>query len=339
MIVRANATEPAPFRRNIATSSVTSGPYWGLRVYGDSPHEIGLESLHDYCRTLVDVGERLKEVLVPTGTWWLNLGDTTAGSGGAGGDYNEGGSKDGQRKYRQGRPTIGLPRRTTQGDLFSGPSVDGWDHEHVRLANGNWCLVPQHVAMHLQGAGWILRKEIIWDKIDRRPEDLGHARRPGHSHETILMFARQMEGYKFYPDRLPPRQAVTVDILEALPVGTAGRQTKGARLHRIKGVSGWYGSDRKGLPVVESSDQVAESGGLILANNEEGSVWHIRAGRDENDDHPAVMPEAVVRRCIEVSTDVGDVVYDMFSGSDTTVDVANQMNRVGIGADLYAGAW
>jgi hypothetical protein len=39
--------------------------------------------------------------LKPSGTCFVVIGDTYAGSGGAGGDYNKGGLREGQLRYRQ----------------------------------------------------------------------------------------------------------------------------------------------------------------------------------------------------------------------------------------------
>lgn len=79
--------------RKMPKSSVhcimTSPPYYGLRDYGVDG-QIGLEeSLSDYIGTLIEVGDELRRVLRPDGSWWLNLGDSFAGSGGAGGQWTE----------------------------------------------------------------------------------------------------------------------------------------------------------------------------------------------------------------------------------------------------------
>jgi DNA modification methylase len=63
---------------------VTSPPYFGLRDYGVSG-QIGLEETPDaYVAQLVDVFREARRVLQPDGTLWLNLGDSYAGSWGAG---------------------------------------------------------------------------------------------------------------------------------------------------------------------------------------------------------------------------------------------------------------
>lgn len=50
--------------------------------------------------------------------------------------------------------------------------------------------------------------------------------------------------------------------------------------------------------------------------------------------HPAPFPPEIPRRLIELYTYLGDTVLDPFSGSGTTVQVAQRLGRVGIGCDL-----
>lgn len=57
-------------------SVVTSPPYWSLRDYGVAG-QIGLEPhVNDWVGSLRDVLRETARVLVPTGSVWLNLGDT-----------------------------------------------------------------------------------------------------------------------------------------------------------------------------------------------------------------------------------------------------------------------
>ena len=154
---------------------VSSPPYWGLRAYGDSDAELGRgDSLASFVAGLVDVARECRRVLRPDGTMWWNLGDTASGSGGSGGDYNAGGSKDGRRKWKQGE---------------SG------------MARGTWCGVPNLVADALRADGWLVRCEIVWDKGQERRESLSHVRRPRPAHEMVFMLAPAM-GYRFWTERL-----------------------------------------------------------------------------------------------------------------------------------------
>lgn len=69
---------------------------------------------------------------------------------------------------------------------------------------------------------------------------------------------------------------------------------------------------------------------------ETGSVWHFPPGGN-GDRHLAPFPDELARRCILATTLPGDVVFDPFAGSGTVPRVADQLGRVGLGADLYAG--
>ncbi|MGH7452212.1 MAG: DNA-methyltransferase [bacterium] len=54
---------------------MTSPPYWGKREYNDGG--IGLEASHvEYISSLVKIFEQVKRILKPTGSFWLNIGDT-----------------------------------------------------------------------------------------------------------------------------------------------------------------------------------------------------------------------------------------------------------------------
>jgi site-specific DNA-methyltransferase (adenine-specific) len=55
---------------------ITSPPYFRLRDY-DADGQIGLERHVDqWVEQLAEISEQVRRVLVPTGTFWLNLGDT-----------------------------------------------------------------------------------------------------------------------------------------------------------------------------------------------------------------------------------------------------------------------
>lgn len=150
------------------TTIVTSPPYWGRRSYTDDPREIGRGALSEYVDDLVQVFRHCAQVSSDAVVMWLNLGDTASKSGGAGGDYLKGGSKEGRRPYSQGES--GLPP-------------------------GTWCNVPGRVVAALLDDGWLLRSEIIWDKTKvARPEDPRHVRRPLEQHEKIYMLTRAAAG-------------------------------------------------------------------------------------------------------------------------------------------------
>jgi DNA modification methylase len=79
---------------------ITSPPYWQLRDYGYEG-QWGLEPTYqEYLENLWSLMDAIYPKLKDGGTVWVNLGDTYAGSGGSGGDYNENGLREGQPKVR-----------------------------------------------------------------------------------------------------------------------------------------------------------------------------------------------------------------------------------------------
>ena len=60
---------------------ITSPPYYGLRNYGVDG-QIGLEdSPEEYVKRLTEVFMECHRILKANGTFWLNMGDSYAGSG------------------------------------------------------------------------------------------------------------------------------------------------------------------------------------------------------------------------------------------------------------------
>ena len=52
------------------------------------------------------------------------------------------------------------------------------------------------------------------------------------------------------------------------------------------------------------------------------------------DDHPAVMPKTLARRCIRITSRPGDVVLDPYAGSGTTLLAAKELGRNWVGIEL-----
>jgi DNA modification methylase len=129
---------------------------------------LGLEpTVSQYVNNLVQVGNEIMRILHPSGTWWLVIGDCYNKSGGAGGDYNKGGLKEGQPRY-PGRDVAGLKPKDLVG-------------------------VPWRLAFALQDAGWYLRSDIIWNKPNAMPSSVTD--RPTSSHEHCFLLTKQPKYY------------------------------------------------------------------------------------------------------------------------------------------------
>lgn len=74
--------------------------------------------------------------------------------------------------------------------------------------------------------------------------------------------------------------------------------------------------------------------------SEAEDTWHVPrvcgTFRERQGFHGCQMPEEVLSRIIRLCSNPGDVVYDPFAGSGTTVAVANKLGRCGVGTELSA---
>ena len=158
---------------NVVDCCITSPPYFGLRDYGVDG-QIGLEpTMAEYIDKLVNVFSEVKRVLKPSGTLWLNLGDSYAGSGGMGSDAD--------KKAKRGMAIIKNYNRQR--------NVDG-------ISPKNMLGVPFRVAFALQGSGWILRQDIVWYKPNPMPESVTD--RCTKAHEYIFLLTKSKKYYYDY---------------------------------------------------------------------------------------------------------------------------------------------
>lgn len=205
---------------------LTSPPFLALRSYLPQDHpqkhlEMGSEPTPaDFLDGLLDVVELCRRVLAPHGTLCFELGDTYAGSGGGGGDYSDGGMRDGQPKFdgsgqriratrREGFIANGIepPKRrdVTEGwpldkSLTGIPTLFAWS-----LAYGRNLLRPERTI-----EPWRIRNLICWSRPNPPVGALGDKFRPATSYMTVATLAR---------DRYFDLDAVRT------PVGPVGGQT------------------------------------------------------------------------------------------------------------------
>jgi hypothetical protein len=141
--------------------------------------------------TLLTLTAEWGRVLAPWGSIAIELGDTFAGSGGGGGDYNPGGLREGQQVFsgsaakraRLGGADNDRPARSGRGSTWPRPKC---------LA-----LVPQLYAASLaygrnlltgepSPAGqWLVRNMIVWHRPNPAVGALGDKYRPSTSYITV----------------------------------------------------------------------------------------------------------------------------------------------------------
>ena len=145
---------------------VTSPPFYGQRDYGVR-EQIGLEE-HPamYIFRLTQIFRLAQKVLKPTGSLWVNMGDTFwSGKG----EHKSGEKKQSARRF-------GLRPQDRPGD------------------GGLWCrpkqllLIPHRFAVAMQDAGWLVRNDNVWVKPNPIPDQVRD--RCSMSHEYVFHFTR-----------------------------------------------------------------------------------------------------------------------------------------------------
>lgn len=151
--------------------AVTSPPYYGLRNYGVDG-QIGLEETPEqYVQKLVEIFHVLKRVLRSDGTFWLNIGDSYAGSG-------KGPSN-----------SISRPCQCmSDGSLAGGAAPTSWMKVPESCKPKDLIGIPWMLAFALRADGWYLRSDIPWIKRNSMPSSVRD--RPASSIEHIFLFSK-----------------------------------------------------------------------------------------------------------------------------------------------------
>jgi len=127
---------------------ITSPPYWALRNYEENDEQFGLEDTADgYVDQLILLFDEIHRVLKSTGTCWVNIGDTYAGSGK--GVWNN------------------VDRRKESFMFDKKPAVI------EDVMNKSLTMVPERFALKMiQSKKWALRNQLIWHKPNVKPENV-----------------------------------------------------------------------------------------------------------------------------------------------------------------------
>jgi len=200
---------------------LTSPPYWGLRPYeqdhnweildawkaeGHDVNEcpgfdwyrtngglLGLEPVPEwYIDHLVEILERAKPALKPTGSMWLNIGDTYFA------------------RWASIRPKGRHGLAGTDDRLRRKTPMGGFRQEKQLL------LIPARVAIALQDRRWILRNDLIWYKPNVPPRPFKD--RLVDTHEHFFHFVkRPTEGrakyyYELSETHDPPHDVMKLKV-------------------------------------------------------------------------------------------------------------------------------
>lgn len=292
---------------------MTSPPYWGHRQYSSTG--IGLEkSVQDYLQNLSSVCLEIKRALKPTGSFWLNIGDT---------------------------------------------------YEDKRLLG-----IPWRMALELADQQeWILRNDVIWNKVKGAPDNARDKLRTIHEH--VFHFVKQ-KSYFYDVDaiRSAPRKSRIRNGAVVSATGVSGvryrrqielstdltesekRNALDALSRILKDVLDGELSDFRMIirsqqrathsdseHVSGRARELREKGFYFLKYHPKGSkpsdVWDILPeDTQKRQNHFAAYPEDLCKIPISATCPEDGIVLDPFCGTGTTNIVAFNFGRKSIGIDL-----
>lgn len=264
--------------------------------------QIGLEPTPAaFVEVMVEVFREVKRVLRKDGTLWLNLGDSYAGSWG---NYAPGGIKGVQRERtdegkRWERPAYG-------NDTTRKPATA----EVPGLKPKDLIGIPWRVAFALQDDGWWLRSAITWCKRACMPESVTD--RPTSATEMIFLLAKA-SAYYYDADA----------VKEPMVEGSADRYAYA-----------FGGPKNEALHNGDSRTAVVGKRDLTTGRNQR-NFW-LLGPEPYPGAHYATFPTEIPRRAILAGSKHGDTILDPFLGSGTSLLVARQLGRRGIGIELNA---
>ena len=316
---------------------VTSPPYFGLRDYGVAG-QIGLEpSLGDYLDAMVGVCREVRRALKPSGTLWLNIGDSYAGSWGA--QSREHAGKHAPNVSALSANQVKAAQRKTHTGAIREPGLKPKD----------LMLVPARLALRLQDDGWWVRSEIIWHKPNPMPESVTD--RPTCAHERVWLLSKS-EHYFYDADAirepLAPasvaRLGQDVESQSGSSRANGGSKTNGTmkavRFGGSKGQGDFGAASRRASGNAWEPKAVTSprhDGNNWNENDGRGfmptgaganarNVWTI-ASEPYGGAHFAVMPPKLAERCILAGCPLGGHVLDPFGGAGTIGLVADRLGR------------
>lgn len=176
--------------------------------------------------------------------------------------------------------------------------------KHEKYIESSLFAVPQKLVIKMLESGWIFRQQIIWQKPNCMPEST--EKKFTKDYEVIFMFSKS----KFHKFNFLQEDMVTKDL--SRPKGSKGMIPQAGRRNDEKSIKAEYKRHMR-------------------------SVWSIPTVSTKNENHYATFPKELARRLILCSTDENDTVLDPFCGSGTTLKVAKQLNRQGIGIEINEG--
>ncbi len=297
---------------DVADCCITSPPYWSKRKY-DGSNGLGNEpGWEDYVTSLVDVFREVGRILKPTGSLWLNIGDTYLN-----------------------KNLCGIPWR-----VAFGLQEDGWILRNSVVwdkVKGNPCNSKDKLRNVHEYVFHFVRQSRYFYDVDA----IRNAPRKPYYRNGRIVTPTGVSGSKYekqinQSEELSPEQkkAALATLEETLRKVERGDMQDFRMI--IRGTQRSTHSDS--LEFSGRANELRSRGFCILPYHKNGSkpgdVWHI-IPEDEwrKDSHYAPFPMELCETPIKATCPGNGVVLDPFVGTGSSLAAALDLGRRGIGVD------
>jgi site-specific DNA-methyltransferase (adenine-specific) len=183
---------------------------------------------------------------------------------------------------------------------------DRWIADWPQLIPGRvlWCFGSMRVFFDHKAefSGWKLAQDLVWEKHSGSTLAKDRFRRV---HEHAVQFYKG--DWRALNHNVPREPVYGVRLANRLQRGTS----KGEHMGGVKPGTAWK-----------------DDGFRLMRSVMYARSMHLRAI------HPTQKPESIVAPLIEFSSNPGDLVFDPFAGSGTTLAVAKALGRRAIGVEI-----
>lgn len=294
--------------------AMTSPPYWGKREYENGG--IGLElDYKDFVRHLAEVFYELKRVLKPTGSFWLNIGDT----------YSD-------------KALLGIPWRlafeltdkqgwTLRNSVVWNKLKGGMDNSKDRLAN-----VHENVFHFVkQPKGYYYNADAIRSKP--REAKVVNGAIVSATGVSGVRYKRQLELSTALS--LEEKRAAFVALEKMLADVSAGQVSDFRMVIRGQQRATHSASEK----VSGRAKELRDKGFYFLKYHPNGSkpgdVWDIiPEDTQRREGHFAAYPVDLCRLPLLATCPEGGIALDPFCGTGTTLYAARNIGRKSVGIDI-----
>lgn len=204
-IIQGDALETIKkFPGNSIDCVIFSPPYWQLRDY-HWKGQWGLEkTFGEYLENLWNLMDEIKRILKPTGTVWVNLGDSYG---------TQSGNSKGKKYF-----SVSTKNHVSNGEVLLKGNVP-----HKSLL-----LLPHRFAIGCIERGWLLRNDIIWAKKNAMPESTRD--RFSKKHEYVFFLVKNR---KYFFDLNKIREPHKEESIARTKRGWNGHREKRSALENM----------------------------------------------------------------------------------------------------------